>query len=264
MSAKPTKYMIASSGSHLTKPRTNTISGGTVICIPCLADRLHNHTTMMDTFDHPTYHPQSVTILEIIVEGLLLHETCLTLAHHPITAVTLRTPLHPTGSLLLPVAHTISKVHIDLALLQVSINMDPLMVAVHMVGLLGLILLDNRGRVKDDQGTKVEEEDLDLDLAEGTGNPVVRVHSYLDTRILIFRLDRQHRLELRSFVSLVEDREDLDRRIIRGGSRMGMGVGLVDSTMVDLGNNGFDRENWRYWKGPISHTRFLPRHCYTY
>ena len=235
--------MIVYTASPLTKPRTNTISGDTVICIPCLADRLHNHTTMMDTSDHPTYHPPSVTILEIIVEDLLLHETCLTLAHHPITAVTLRTPLHPTGSLL-PVAHIISKVHIDLAL-QVSINMDPLMVAVHLVGLLGLILPDNRDRVKDVQGIKVEEEEEDLDLAEGTGNPVARVHSYLGTRILIFRLDRQHRLELRSFVSLVEDHEDLDRRIIREGSRMGMGVGLVDSTMVDFGNNEFVREKWR-------------------
>ena len=218
--------MIIYSASPLTKPRTNTINGDTVICIPCLADRLHNHTTMMDTLDHPTYHPPSVTILEIIVEGLLLHETCLTLAHHPITAVTLQIPLHPTDSLLLPVAHTISKVHTDLALLRVNINMDLLMVADHLVGLPGLILPDNRGRVKDDQGIKVEEEDLDL--AEGTGNLVVRVHNYLGTRILIFRLDPQHRLELRSFVSLVEDHEDLDRRIIRGGSRMGMGVGLVD------------------------------------
>ena len=235
--------MIVYSASPPTKPRTNTINGDTVISILCLADRLHNHTTMMVTFDHPTYHPQSVTILEIIVEGLLLHETCLILVHHLITPVTLRTPLHPTDFPLLPVAHIITKVRIDLALLQVSINMDPLMVADHLVGLLGLILLDIRGRVKDDQGIKVEEEDLDL--AEGTGNPAVRVHSYLGTRILIFRLDRQHRLELRSFVSLVEDREDLDRRIIRGGSRMGMGVGLVDSIMVDLGNNGFDRENWR-------------------
>ena len=232
--------MIVYSASPPTKPRTNTINGDTVICIPCPADRLCNHTTMMDTLDHPTYHPQSVTILEIIVEGLLLHETCLTLAHHLITPVTLRTPVHPTDFPHLPVAHIISKVHIDLALLQVSINMDRLMVAVHLVGLLGLILLDIRGRVKDDQGIKVEEEDLDL--AEGTGNLVVRVHNYLGTRILICRLDRQHRLELRSFVRLVVDREDLDRRIIRGGSRMGM---LVDSTMVDLGNNGFDREKWR-------------------
>ena len=252
--------MIICSASPLTKPRTNTINGDTVICILCLAGHLHLHTTMMDTLDHPTYHRPSVTILEIIVEGLLLHETCLTLVHHLITPVTLRTPLHPTDFPLLPVGHIITKVRIDLALLQVSINMDPLMVADHLVGLLGLILLDIRGRVKDDQGIKVGEEDLDL--AEGTGNLVVRVRSYLDTRILIFHLGHQHRLELRSFVSLVEDREDLDSRIIRGGSRMGMG--LVDSTMVDLGNNGFDRENWRYWKGPISHTRFLPRHCYTY
>jgi hypothetical protein len=116
--------------------------------------------------------------------------------------------------------------------------MDPLMVAVHLVGLLGLILPDNRGRVKDDQGIKVEG---DLDLAEGSGNPVVRVHRCLDTRIQIFHLDLQHLLELQRFVSLVEDREDLDRRI-RGGSQMGLGMGLVDSTMVDLGNNGFVRE----------------------
>lgn len=239
-----------------TKPRTNTINGDTAICIPCLADHLHNHTTMMDTLDRPTNHPQWVNILEIIVEEALLG-TCLTLAHRPITAVTTRIPLHPTDptripvaptpsptdSTRIPVAHIISKVHIDLALLQVSINMDPLMAAVHLEGLLGLILPGNRSRVKDDQGIKVEE-DRDLDLAEGIGNPVVRVHCCLDIRILIFRLDRQHRLELRRFV---EDQEDLDRRIIRGGSRMGMGVGLVDLTMVDL---GLLEKNGGYWKGP--------------
>lgn len=74
--------MIVSSASHPTKPRTNTINGDTAICIPCLADHPHSHTTMMDTLDRPTYHPQSVTILEIIVEGEALHETCLALVLH--------------------------------------------------------------------------------------------------------------------------------------------------------------------------------------